>query len=73
MTAQIMRATFSLEVIGSTMRVFGSWLVRALDAFGRARSRNAVTQSQLRKARREIDHYRRLMHAGRKSPARMAR
>jgi hypothetical protein len=73
MTALILRAAPLLEVVATQVRALGSRLADALDAFGRARSRNAVTQSQLRKARGEIDRCRRLMHAGRKSLGRIGR
>jgi hypothetical protein len=72
MTALILRAAPLLEVVATQVHALGLRLAGAL-AFGRARSRNAVTQSQLRKARREIDRCRRLMHPGRKPPGRMAR
>jgi hypothetical protein len=73
MTALILRAAPLLEVVATQVQALGLRVAGALDAFGRARSRNAVTESQLRKARGEIDRCRRLMHAGRKSPGRMAR
>ena len=66
MTALILGATPLLEAVVSKMHALGLGLVRALDAFAQARVRNAVPEWQLRKAQREIDRYRQLMHADRK-------
>jgi hypothetical protein len=73
MTALIVRATPMLDVIVSKMRALGLDIMRALDAFAEARACNAVSEDQLRTAQREINRYRRLMHADRKSPLGKAR
>jgi hypothetical protein len=73
MTALILRATPSLEVVASKLLAFSFRLMRALDAFAADRARNAVPEWQMRKAQREMKRCRQLLVAGSKSPPRAAR
>ena len=62
MTALILRATSLLEEVVPKTHALYLRFTRALDALADARIRNAVPEWQLRKARRDVDRYRRLMH-----------
>ena len=69
MTALIMQAKPFVEMIMPKLQTAYVRFLRALDDFAEARMRNAVPERQFRRADREINRYRRLMHAGHKSPA----
>jgi hypothetical protein len=69
MTALILQAKPFVEMVAPKLQTVYLRFLHALDDFAEARMRNAVPERQLRKADREINRYRRLMHAGRKSPA----
>jgi hypothetical protein len=70
MTALILQATPLVQTVAPTVRTIYRRFLHALDAFAEAKMRNAVPEEKLRKAQRQINHYRRLMH---KSPANTAR
>ena len=73
MTALILQATPFIEMAATKLSAIYLRLLHAFDAFAEARMRNAVPQWQLRKAQREINRYRRLMHADHKVPVKTAR
>jgi hypothetical protein len=58
MTAQLLQAMQFAALKTAFRRFLG-----ALDDFAAAKMRNAVPEQELRRAEREIDRYRRLMHA----------
>ena len=67
MTALIsLQATPFVEMVATKLQAVYLRLLGALDAFAEAKMRNAVPEWQLRKAQREVTHYRRLMLANRK-------
>ena len=70
MTALILRATPLAEIVVSKLQALGRRVLRALDAFGQARARNAVPEWQLRKVRRDMKRCRQLMLAERSLPRR---
>jgi hypothetical protein len=70
MTALILRATPLAEMVVLKLQVLGHRILRALDAFGEARARNAVPEWQLRKVQREMKRCRQLMLAERARTAR---
>ena len=62
MTAMFLQAAPFVETMAPKLQSVYVRFLHALDAFAAARMRKAVPERQLRKARREIDRYRRLMH-----------
>ena len=73
MTALILQAKPFVEMVAPKLQTVYLRFLHALDDFAEARMRNAVPERQQRKADREIDRYRRLMHADHKSPAKTQR
>jgi hypothetical protein len=69
MTALILRATPLAEMVALKLQALGRRILRALDAFGEARARNAVPEWQLRKVQREMARCRQLMLAERAAPS----
>ena len=69
MTALILQAKPFVEMVAPKLQTVYLRFLHALDDFAEARMRNAVPERQFRRADREINRYRRLMHADRKSPA----
>jgi hypothetical protein len=67
MTALILQATPFVDMVAPRLQTVYGHLLHALDAFAEAKIRNAVPEIELRKAQREINRYRRLMHTDRKS------
>jgi hypothetical protein len=65
MTALILRATPLVEMVVLKLQALGRRILRALDAFGEARARNAVPEWQQRKVQREMKRCRQLMLAER--------
>jgi hypothetical protein len=63
MTAQTLRATPSFGMAAPKLRAACRRFLDALDAFAQAKARRAVPEHELHRAQREIDRYRRLMHA----------
>ena len=70
MTALILRATSLAEMVALKSQALGLRILRALDAFGEARARNAVPEWQLRKVQRDMKRCRQLMGAERPLPQR---
>ena len=68
MTAQTLRATPSFGMAAPKLRAAFQRFLDALDAFAQAKARRAVPEHELRRAQREIDRYRRLMHANSQLP-----
>jgi hypothetical protein len=68
MTALILRATPLAEMVVLKLQALGRRVLRALDAFGEARARNAVPEWQLRKVQRDMKRCRQLMLAERAVP-----
>jgi hypothetical protein len=68
MTALILRATPLAEIVVLKLQALGRRILRALDAFGEARARNAVPEWQLRKVQREMKRCRQLMLVERTGP-----
>ena len=65
MTALILRATPFAEIVVLKSQALGRRILRALDAFGEARARNAVPEWQLSKVQRDMKRCRQLMLAER--------
>jgi hypothetical protein len=66
MTALILQAKPLVGMVAPKLQAIYQRILHALDSFAEARMRNAVPEWRLRKARREINRYRRLMHADHK-------
>jgi len=62
MTAIMLDAGRRVARNGSTWKNFLARLSEALDTYAALRVRNTVPQARLRRARREVERYRRLMH-----------
>ena len=73
MTALILQATPFVEMVAAKLQSVYLRFLRALDAFAEAKMRNAVPEWELRRARHEINRYRRLMHADHKGHLKGAR
>ena len=73
MTALMLQAKPFAAMIAPKLQIAYVRLLHALDDLAEARMRNAVSERQLRKADRQINHYRWLMHAGHESPAKTER
>jgi hypothetical protein len=63
MTTRTLRATPLAEMVALKLQTAYRRFVDAFDAFAEAKMRNAVPERELRRAQREINRYRRLMHA----------
>jgi hypothetical protein len=63
MTALMLGARSLFEMAAPKFHAVYQTLLRGLDAFAEARMRKAVPASQLRKARREVNRFHRLMRA----------
>jgi hypothetical protein len=72
MTTLIMQAAPFVEAAAPTLRSFYLRFLSALDTFAENRIRNAVPESEQRRATREIARYRRMMKSDRKSSANTA-
>jgi hypothetical protein len=72
MTAHILQATPFVELVAPELRTACRRFLNALDAFAEAKAGRAVPEHELRRAQREIDRYRRLMHPDRKLRAKTA-
>ena len=68
MVALTLRAAPFPEIVALKLQALGRRILRALDAFGEARARNAVPERQLRKVQREMKRCRQLMLAERAVP-----
>ena len=64
MTTLILQAAPFAEMVTAKLQSLYRQFLQALDDFAEARMRKAVPEWQLRKARREINRYRRLMQTG---------
>jgi hypothetical protein len=73
MTDLILQAVPLIEMAAPKFEAAGLQLRHALDAFVAARIRNALPGLQLRKARRDLNRYRRLMRPDHKSPVEAVR
>jgi hypothetical protein len=69
MTTLIMQATPFVGMVAPKLQTVYLRLLRALDAFAENRMRNAVPESEQRRAAREIKRYRRMMNSDRESSA----
>jgi hypothetical protein len=69
MTALILQAKPFVEMVAPKLQTVYLRFLHALDDFAEARMRKAVPERQLCKAGREINRYRRPMHADHKSLA----
>ena len=67
MTTLIMQAAPFVEIVAPKLQTIYLRFLRALDAFAENRMRNAVPECEQRRAAREINRYRRMMNADRKS------
>jgi hypothetical protein len=72
MTAQTLRAAPAFMVAAPKLRPAWRRFLNALDAFAQEKARRAVPEHELRRAQREIDRYRRLMHANSRSAAKQS-
>jgi hypothetical protein len=63
MNALILPATPDRETAIGRLQAIWRCVLRGLDAFAQCKARRAAPEWQLRKADREINRYRRLMHA----------
>jgi hypothetical protein len=72
MTAQLLQAMPFAVMAAPKIRAAYRRFLGALDDFAAAKMRNAVPERELRRAQREINRYRRLMHPDRKLPGRTA-
>jgi hypothetical protein len=63
MTALILQARSLAEMVAPKLQAIYQLFLHALDSFAEAKMRNAVPEWRLRKAQRDINRYRRLMHA----------
>jgi hypothetical protein len=70
MTAQLLQATPLVELVAPKLQTACRRFLSALDTFAQAKARRAVPEHELRRAKREIDRYQRLMHADHKLPVR---
>jgi hypothetical protein len=68
MTTLILQATPLIEVAVARMQVLCLRLLRSIDSLVAARACNAVPEQQMREVEREIERYRRLMHAAESVP-----
>ena len=66
MTTLIMQAAPFVEAAAPTLRSFYLRFLSALDTFAENRIRNAVPESEQRRAAREITRYRRMMKSDRR-------
>jgi hypothetical protein len=73
MTALILQAIPSVEMIVSQFQAAHMRIVHAFDTFAKTRMHDAVPQWQLRRAQRELDRCRRLMRAKSKLPVKAVR
>ena len=73
MTAQILHATPFAEMVARKLQAACQRFSDALDAFAKAKMRNAVPEHELRRAQCEINRYRRLMHTNHSLPETRAR
>ena len=62
MTTMFLQAAPFVETIALNLQSAYERFLHTIDAFAAARMRKAVPERQLRKAGREIDRYRRIMH-----------
>ena len=62
MTALILQTTPFVEIVAAKLQSLYQRFLNTLDDFAEAKMRKAVPEWQLRKAQREINRYRRLMH-----------
>jgi hypothetical protein len=72
MAAQFLRATSSFGMAAPKLRTACHRFLDALDAFAQTKARKAVPEHELRRAQREINRYRRLMHANSRLPPKTA-
>ena len=73
MTALILQVTPFVEMVTPQLQAVYKRVLHALDALAESRMRNAVPVWQLRRAQRELDRCRRLMHAKNKLPVKTVR
>jgi hypothetical protein len=69
MTTRILRATPVAAMVALKLQTVYQRFLDALDAFAEAKMRNAVPERELRRAQREINRCRRLMHADHSVPS----
>jgi hypothetical protein len=68
MTTRILRAPPVAGMVALKLQTAYQRFLGALDTFVEAKVRNAVPEYELRRAQREINRYRRLMHANHRLP-----
>ena len=68
MTALVLQTAPLIGMVAPIMKAVCRHVLHALDDFAAAKARKAVPESQLRRARREVNRYRRQMHAERQAP-----
>ena len=64
MRTRILRATAVARMVALKLQTVYQRFLNALDAFAEAKMRNAVQERELRRAQREMNRCRRLVHAG---------
>ena len=69
MPSQILRAAPVAGMVALKLQTVYQRFLHALDAFAEAKMRNAVPERDLRRAQREINRCRRLMHADHSLPS----
>jgi hypothetical protein len=72
MSARILRSMPYTGMVAPKLETVYRWFLDALDAFAAAKMRKAVPEHELRRAQREINRYRRLLHAHQKLPVKTA-
>ena len=73
MTALALEAAPFIRMVAPKMQALYRAFLRALDDFTKSKMRNAVPEWELRRVQREVNRYRRLMHANRAAPVGTAR
>ena len=68
MATRILRSTSVAEMVAPKLQTAYRRFLDALDAFAEAKIRNAVPEWELRRAQREMNRCRRLMHANHTMP-----
>jgi hypothetical protein len=69
MTTRILRGAPVAAMVALKLQTVYQRFLDALDAFAEAKMRNAVPERELRRAQRNINRYRRLMHADNRVPS----
>jgi len=69
MITRILRGAPVAGMVALKLQTVYQRFLDALDAFAEAKMRNAVPERELRRAQRNINRYRRLMHADNRVPS----